>query len=90
MNKNSVFIGEYFRQYLKMTGFDRKLLAKKLGFNYSDNQRMICAYLAKKDYLWEQFEVEQWCLALSIRKNSKIFDKLMEKAGKKKYVEYDN
>jgi hypothetical protein len=46
---------------------------------------MICAYLSKKDYLWEQFEVEKWCEALMIRKNTNIFKKLMEKAGKKKY-----
>lgn len=85
INKNSNFIGEYFRQYLKMTGFDRKVLSNKLGFEYANNQRMICAYLSKKDYLWEQFEVEKWCEALMIRKNTNIFKKLMEKAGKKRY-----
>ena len=85
MNKISNFIGEYFRQYIKQTGFDRKILAKKLGFNYANDLRMICAYLSKKDYLWEQFEVENWCNALMIRKNTNIYKKLMEKAGKKKY-----
>ena len=84
MDKNSNFIGEYFRQYIKMTNFDRKLLAKRLNFNYADNQRMICAYLSKKDYLWEQFEVDMWCFALYIRKNSNIYKKLSEKAGKKR------
>lgn len=85
MDKNSNFIGEYFRQYIKQVGFDRKVLAKKLNFNYANNTRMISAYLVKKDYLWEQFEVENWCNALMIRKNTKVFLKLMEKAGKKKY-----
>lgn len=85
MDKLSNFIGEYFRQYIKQTGFDRKVLEKRLGFNYANNQRMICAYLSKKDYLWEQFEVENWCSALMIRKNAKIYSKLMDKAGKKKY-----
>ena len=84
MDKKSNFIGEYFRQYIKMTNFDRKLLAQRLNFNYSDNQRMICAYLSKKDYLWEQFEVDMWCFALMIRKNTNIYKKLSEKAGKKK------
>lgn len=84
MDKNSNFIGEYFRQYIKITGFDRKVLAKKLGFDYSNNQRMICAYLSKKDYLWEQFEIEQWCNALMIKPNTNIYQKLYDKAGKKK------
>lgn len=85
MDKNSNFIGEYFRQYLKQTGFDRKVLAKRLNFNYANNQRMISAYLVKKDYLWEQFEVENWCSALMIRKTTKVYSKLMDRAGKKKY-----
>lgn len=89
LNKNSNFIGEYFRQYIKQTGFDRKILAKKLNFNYANDMRMICAYLSKKDYLWEQFEVEKWCEALMIRKNTNIYKKLMEKAGKKKYDNCD-
>ena len=89
VNKKSNFIGEYFRQYLKSTGFDRKILARKLGFNYANDMRMICAYLSKKDYLWEQFEVENWCSALMIRKTTKIFEKLMDKAGKKKYDYFD-
>lgn len=84
MEKKSNFIGEYFRQYIKMTGFDRKVLAKKLGFEYSNNQRMICAYLSKKDYLWEEFEVDQWCSALMIRKNTNIYKKLCEKVGRPK------
>lgn len=85
INKNSNYIGEFFRQYIKMTGFDRKVLEKKLEMNYSNNQRMICAYFTKKDYLWEQFEVEKWCSALMIRKNTNIFKKLVEKCGKKRY-----
>ena len=89
MDKNSNFIGEYFRQYLKITGFSRKLLIQNLNWDYSNNDRMLCAYLSKKDYLWEQFEVEQWCKALKIKKNSTIYSKLMEKAGKKKYDFYE-
>lgn len=85
VDKRTNFIGEYFRQYIKQTGFDRKILAKKLNFNYANNLRMICAYLSKKDYLWEQFEVENWCNALMIRKNTNIYKKLMEKAGRKIY-----
>jgi hypothetical protein len=85
MDKNSNFIGQYFRQYIRQTGFDRKILAKKLNWNYANNDRMICAYFTKRDYLWEQYEVEQWCRALCISKKNKIFGKLMEKAGKKAY-----
>ena len=88
LEKQSNFIGQYFRQYIKQTGFDRVLLAKKLNFNYSNNMRMICAYLTKRDYLWEQYEVEMWCEALLIKKDSAIYTKLIEKAGRKKY-DYD-
>lgn len=83
------FIGEYFRQNIKQRGVNRKILAERLGFKYANNLRMICAYLSKKDYLWEQFEVENWCNALMISKNSNIYKKLMEKAGKKKYDYFD-
>ena len=81
---DSNFIGKYFRQYIKQTGYDRKLLAKKLGFRYANNDRMICAYLVKRDYLWEEFEVEEWCKALLIRENVPVYKKLIEKAGKKR------
>lgn len=85
VNKSSNFIGQYFRQYIKQTGFDRKVLVRKLGFDYADNDRMLCAYFVKKDYLWEQMEIESWCEALRIKRESPIFGKLMEKAGRKKY-----
>ena len=87
MDKKSNFIGEYFRTFLKQTGFDRKVLAIRLNFNYSDNDRMICAYLKKKDYLWEQFEVENWCGALGIREDKPIYAKLIDKCGRK--TKYD-
>lgn len=85
MEKESNFIGQYFRQYIRQTGFDRKLLAKKLNWNYANNDRMLCAYFNKKDYLWEQYEVENWCKALFIFEGSPMHIKLMEKAGKKRY-----
>lgn len=85
MDKKSNFIGAYFRQYLFQTRFDRKLLAKLLNFNYSNNDRMICAYLGKKDYLWKQFEVENWCSALKIKEDTPIYSKLIAKCGRKNY-----
>ena len=85
MDKNSNFIGQYFRQYIKKTNFDRKLLAKRLNWEYANNDRMLCAYFVKKDYLWEQYEVENWCNALLIRKGTPIYGKLFLKAGKKSY-----
>ncbi len=83
INKNSNFIGQYFRQYIKQTSFDRKVLADRLGFNYADNARMICAYFTKKDYLWWEYEVQNWCEALKISLGSPIYQKLISKAGKK-------
>ena len=83
INKQSNFIGQYFRQYIKQTGFDRKVLARRVGFNYSDNAKAICDYLAKKDYLWWQYEVEEWCKALSIMSTAPVYEKLMSKAGKR-------
>lgn len=83
MDKNSNFIGQYFRQYLKQTRFDRKVLIKKLGFTYTDNERMVCGYLSKKDYLWWEYEVEAWCKALGIPQTSPVYEKLLGKAGKR-------
>jgi hypothetical protein len=88
MDKNSNFIGQYFRQVIRQTSFDRKLLAKRLNWDYANNDRMICAYFTKKDYLWEQYEVKDWCKALYITKESGIYTKLLSKAGKKSY-DYD-
>lgn len=83
LNKESNFVGQYFRQYIKQTGFDRKLLARKLAWTYSNNDRMICAYFSKRDYLWEEYEVKDWCKALFIMENTPIYAKLVEKAGKR-------
>ena len=83
INKTSNFIGQYFRQYIKQTGFDRKVLIRRLGFNYSDNESMICGYLSKKDYLWWEYEVKDWCKALCILPSAPIYDKLVAKAGKR-------
>ena len=80
-SKKTNYIGSFFRQYISKTGFDRRFLAKKLEFDYANNDRMICAYLVKKDYLWKQSEVEKWCNALSIKANVK--ENLISKAGKK-------
>ena len=88
MDKESNFIGQYFRQYIRMTGFDRQLLAKRLNWEYANNERMICAYFVKKDYLWEQYEVVNWCKALKIGESLPIYTKLLEKAGRKSY-DYD-
>lgn len=78
----SRFIGEYFRQYLKVTGFSRQVLIKKLGFNYARNEKMLCDYLNKRDYLWKVSEVEMWCEALRIKNTTTIYSKLIERAGK--------
>lgn len=83
MNKQSNFIGQYFRQYIKQVRFDRKVLIKRLGFDYSDNDKAICDYLNKKDYLWWTSEVEDWCKALNISPSAPIYDKLVAKAGKR-------
>lgn len=85
VDRKSNFIGQYFRQFLKLTGFDRKVLIKKLEWGYANNDRMLCAYLTKKDYLWEQYEVEQWCKALGIKESVEIYSKLIDKCGKKRY-----
>jgi hypothetical protein len=37
----------------------------------------------KKDYLWWEYEVEDWCKALSIVSTAPVYAKLVEKAGKK-------
>lgn len=83
INKTSNFIGQYFRQYIKQTRFDRKVLVRRLGFTYADNEKAVCDYLSKKDYLWWAYEVEDWCKALSILPTAPIYDKLVEKAGKR-------
>ena len=88
LDRQSNFIGQYFRQFIRQTGFDRQVLIKKLNWTYANNDRMICAYLNKKDYLWEQYEVKAWCKALCIAEKSPIYGKLMCKAGKKSY-DYD-
>lgn len=85
MDTESNFIGQFFRQHIRKGKFDRKILAKKLNWNYANNDRMICAYFTKRDYLWEQYEVRDWCKALFIREDTEIYAKLMEKAGKKLY-----
>lgn len=83
INKTSNFIGQFFRQYIKYTRFDRQLLIKRLGFNYANNDKAICDYMNKKDYLWWQYEVENWCKALNIKSSAPNYKKLIEKAGKK-------
>ena len=83
INKTSNFIGTYFRQYIKQTRFDRKVLVRRLGFTYADNEKAVCDYLSKKDYLWWAYEVEDWCKVLNILPTAPIYDKLVEKAGKR-------
>ena len=85
-NKTSNFIGQYFSQYLKQTGFSRKILIKRLDLKYSNNDKAICDYLNKKDYLWWEYEVESWCKALNITNNIPVYAKLVEKAGRKKVI----
>ena len=41
MDKKSNFIGQYFRQYIKQTRFDRKVLVRRLGFTYADNEKKL-------------------------------------------------
>ena len=83
MDKTSNFIGQYFRQYIKQVRFDRKVLVRRLGFNYADNEKAVCDYLSKKDYLWWEYEVKDWCKALSIPPTASVYEKLLEKAGKR-------
>lgn len=83
MDKTSNFIGGYFREYLKATRFDRRILARLLEFDYADNDRMICGYLVKKDYLWKDEEVVAWCKALKISEKAPVYGKLLSKAGKR-------
>lgn len=85
MDRNSNFIGAYFRQFLRATGFSRKALIERLNWRYANNERMLCAYLAKRDYLWEQCEVEEWCKALNIKEETPIYSKLIDKCGRKSY-----
>lgn len=81
--KPSNFIGQYFRQYLKQTKFERKVLIRRLGLTYADNEKAVCDYLNKKDHLWWAYEVEDWCKALNISPTLPIYDKLLAKAGKR-------
>jgi hypothetical protein len=82
IDKKSNFIGQYFRQYVKQMGINRKILADRLDFNYSDNMKAICDYMSKKDYLWLEYEVTNWCEALNIPQTAPIYEKLINKAGK--------
>lgn len=82
ISKTSNFIGQYFRQFIKIKKLDRKVLARQLDFSYASNDRMICAFFNKKDYLWKKSEVEKWCFALNIDSFSPIYEKLLERAGK--------
>lgn len=83
MDKKSNFIGQYFRQYIKQTKFNRKTLIYELAFEYADNEKALCDYMNKKDHLWWEYEVKQWCEALRIPQTSKVYDKLISKAGKR-------
>ena len=78
---NSIFIGNYFKVYINQSIITRKALAKRLNFNYADNDRMICFYLQRKDCAWKQSEVKLWCEALRINEKAFIYTKLMNCAG---------
>lgn len=77
------FIGQYFHKLLVERKFDRKELARLLGWDYKNNDRMICAYFKKSDRLWRESEVSSWCKALHISSDKQIYNKLMSHAGKK-------
>ena len=88
INKDSCFIGRYFKQVVQMRRINRQVLARRLGFDYTDNDRMMCFFFKKKDYLWKQFEIEKWCGVLGISEDKPIYTKLMDRAGIKNY-DYD-
>lgn len=79
MEKGSREIGSFFKLVVTRRRIDRRKLAVRLGFEYSDNERMICAYFAKEDRLWRESEVERWCEVLGISKS----EELKAKAGRK-------
>lgn len=83
VNKTSNFIGQFFNAYIFNSGLTLKEVARLLAFNYSDNDKAICDFKKKKDYLWKQSEVVHWCKSLRIKETSTIYSKLYEKAGKK-------
>lgn len=76
-------IGSEFRRQISLRGINRRILAKKLGYEYADNDRMICFRLGRADYLWSEREVELWCKAIGMSESSPIVAKLKSKAGKK-------
>lgn len=76
-------IGRGFREILIGRRINRSKFAERLGFRYTDNERMLCAYFVKEDRLWRQSEVQAWCRVLGLGESSAIYSKFMEKAGKK-------
>lgn len=83
MEKGRREIGSFFKGLIGKRRIDRGKLAMRLGFDYADNERMICAYFVKEDRLWRESEVERWCGVLGIGENSPKYDELMARAGRK-------
>ena len=83
MERGSREIGRYFKLVVNGRRIDRRKLAMRLGFDYADNERMICAYFVKEDRLWRESEVERWCGVLGIVENNPKYDELMAMAGRK-------
>lgn len=83
MDKNSNYIGAFFKNYITQYGITSEMLAQRLGFDYANNVRMISAYKVKKDYLWKQSEVIAWCKALRITEKMPVYNELLRRAGKK-------
>lgn len=83
MDKNSNYIGAFFKHYISQYGMSSETLAQRLGFEYANNVRMVSAYKVKRDYLWKQSEVIAWCKALRISDKAPVYAELLRRAGKK-------
>lgn len=77
-------IGLYFKQFIGVRGIKRKKVMQRLGFDYSDNSRMMCAFFKKADRNWKEWEVEKWCGVLGIDENTPVYAKLVSRCGEKK------
>lgn len=76
-------IGNKMKMLIKNLNISRKTLAKRLGYEYADNDRMICFRLGREDRLWSEVEVEAWCNAMGVATNGKLCVEMKKMSGRK-------
>lgn len=76
-------IGNKMKVLITSLKINRRVLARRLGYEYSDNDRMICFRLGREDRLWSEVEVEAWCNAMGIATNGKLCVEMKKMAGRK-------